>query len=141
MQLLIIIIQEVDYERLSREFIRHRILATKFCTEGLYLNKKNITLMVCIEKEREKEILEYIKNSCTERVEERQVSEYNGQMFVDTLKGVKVGGATVFTADVDTEILILGFSFRSGNRLNRTAQGMACRRQHGMPFLLSISVT
>ena len=52
-------------------------------------------------KEREKEILEYIKNSCTERVEERQVSEYNGQMFVDTLKGVKVGGATVFTADVD----------------------------------------
>ena len=101
MQLLIIIIQEVDYERLSREFIRHRILATKVCTEGLYLNKKNITLMVCIEKEREKEILEYIKNSCTERVEERQVSEYNGQMFVDTLKGVKVGGATVFTADVD----------------------------------------
>ena len=59
MQLLIIIIQEVDYERLSREFIRHRILATKFCTEGLYLNKKNITLMVCIEKEREKEIEKY----------------------------------------------------------------------------------
>lgn len=101
MEVLIIIVQEVDYEPLSREFIRHKILATKFLTEGLYLNKKNVTLMVCIEKEREPEILEYIRNSCTERVEERQVSEFNGQMFVDVVKGVKIGGATVFTADVD----------------------------------------
>lgn len=101
MELLIIIVQEVDYECLSREFIRHRILATKFSTEGLYLNKKNVTLMVCIEKEREEEVLEYIRKSCTERVEERQVYEYNGHMLVDVVKGVKVGGATVFTADVD----------------------------------------
>lgn len=101
MRLLIIIVQEVDYERLSREFIRHKILATKFTTEGLYLNKKNVTLMVCIEKEREGEIMEYIKQSCTERTEERQVSEFNGQTFVDVVKGVKIGGATVFTADVD----------------------------------------
>ena len=54
MELLIIIVQEVDYGRLSREFIKHKILATKFTTEGLYLNKKSITLMVCIEKERER---------------------------------------------------------------------------------------
>ena len=58
MELLIIIVQEVDYGRLSREFIKHKILATKFTTEGLYLNKKSITLMVCIEKEREEEILQ-----------------------------------------------------------------------------------
>lgn len=101
MELLIIIIQEVDYERLSKEFIRHKILATKFSTEGLYLNKKNVTLMVCIEKEREQEIIDYIKHSCHERVEERQVSEFNGQTFVDVIKGIKTGGATVFTADVD----------------------------------------
>ena len=101
MELLIIIVQEVDYGRLSREFIKHKILATKFTTEGLYLNKKSITLMVCIEKEREEEILEYIRQSCTERVEEKLVSEFNGQMFVDMVKGVKIGGATVFTADVD----------------------------------------
>ena len=67
MELLIIIVQEVDYGRLSREFIK----------------------------------LEYIRQSCTERVEEKLVSEFNGQMFVDVVKGVKIGGATVFTADVD----------------------------------------
>lgn len=61
-----------------------------FSTEGLYLNKKNITLMVCIEKEREEEILDYIRQSCTERMEERQVCEYNGMTMVDVTKGVKV---------------------------------------------------
>ena len=52
MELLIIIVQELDFPRLSSAFIHNHVLATKFCTEGLYLNKRNITLMVCIPKER-----------------------------------------------------------------------------------------
>ena len=73
MELLIIVVQEQDFPRLSSAFTHNHVLATKFCTEGLYLNKKNITLMVCIPKEREEEILNYIRSSCTEREEERQV--------------------------------------------------------------------
>ena len=42
--------------------------------------------------------------SCTERIEEREVSEYNGQYFVDVVRGIKIGGATVFNIGVD-EIL------------------------------------
>ena len=101
MELLIINVQKVDYERLSIVFKQHRILATKFETEGLYLNKRNVTLMVCVEKEREEEILRYIKQNCTERVEECKVSEYNGRTMVDVVRGGKVGGATVFKIDVD----------------------------------------
>ena len=101
MELLIIIVQEVDYERLSIVFKQHRILATKFATEGLYLNKRNVTLMVCVEKSREEEILQYIRQNCTERVEECKVSEYNGRTMVDVIKGVKVGGATAFKVDVE----------------------------------------
>lgn len=86
MELLIIVVQEQDFPRLSSAFTHNHVLATKFCTEGLYLNKKNITLMVCIPKERE---------------EERQVSEFNGMTMVDVTKSVKVGGATVFFMDVD----------------------------------------
>ena len=87
MELMIIIVQEQDYPKLSSTFIHNRVMATKFSTEGLYLNKKNITLMVCIEKEREEEILDYIRQSCTERMEERQVCEYNGMTMVDVTKG------------------------------------------------------
>ena len=47
------------------------------------------------------EILDYIRQSCTERMEERQVCEYNGMTMVDVTKGVKVGGAIVFFLDVD----------------------------------------
>lgn len=101
MELMIIIVQELDYPKLSSTFVHNRVMATKFSTEGLYLNKKNITLMVCIEKEREEEILDYIRQSCTERMEERQVCEYNGMTMVDVTKGVKVGGAIVFFLDVD----------------------------------------
>ena len=49
----------------------------------------------------EEEILDYIRKSCTERMEERQVCEYNGMTMVDVTKGVKVGGAIVFFLDVD----------------------------------------
>ena len=90
MELMIIIVQEQDYPKLSSTFIHNRVMATKFSTEGLYLNKKNITLMVCIEKEREEEILDYIRQSCTERMEERQVCEYNGMTMVDVTKGVSI---------------------------------------------------
>ena len=104
MELMIIIVQEPDYPKLSGTFIHNCVMATKFSTEGLYLNKKNITLMVWIEKEREEEILNYIRQTCTERMEERQVCEYNGMTMVDITKGVKVGGAIVFFLDVDRMI-------------------------------------
>ena len=104
MELMIIIVQEPDYPKLSGTFIHNCVMATKFSTEGLYLNKKNITLMVWIEKEREEEILNYIRQSCTERMEERQVCEYNGMTMVDITKGVKVGSAIVFFLDVDRMI-------------------------------------
>lgn len=101
MELMFIIVQEEDYKRLASAFIKHMIRATKFQTEGLYLNKKNITLMVCIEKEREAEILEYVKQNCTEREEERQVWEYNGNMMINVSKNIKIGGATIFIMDMD----------------------------------------
>ena len=41
MELMIIIVQEQDYPKLSSTFIHNRVMATKFSTEGLYLNKKN----------------------------------------------------------------------------------------------------
>ena len=54
---------------------------------------------MCIEKEREEEVLGYIRENCKERVEERQVSEYNGMMMVDVVRSVKIGGATVIVLD------------------------------------------
>ncbi len=104
MKLMIVIVQEQDYDALATLLIRNRIRATKFRTEGLYSNKTNITLLICIEKEREEEILEYVRQSCTEREEECKVWEYNGNVMVETERTLKIGGATIFISDVDKSL-------------------------------------
>ena len=96
MELLFVILQEEDLPGLSSDLIRSRIPATRFLTEGLYLNKRNVTLMIGIEKEREEEIFSYIRKNCTERMEEREVLEYNGSFMENIVKQVKIGGAVVF---------------------------------------------
>lgn len=101
MELLFIILQEEDMAGLSRALVRNRIPATKFATEGLYLSKKNVTLMICIDKAREEEVFGYIRENCTERLEEREVMEYNGSFMESVHKQVAIGGATVFIVDVD----------------------------------------
>ena len=42
MKQMMVIVQEQDYAKLATQLIRNRIRATKFQTEGLYSNKKNI---------------------------------------------------------------------------------------------------
>ena len=68
------------------------------------MKNKNIRVMVWIEEDGLEEVFGYIRETCTERIEEREVSEYNGQYFVDVVRGIKIGGATVFNIGVD-EIL------------------------------------
>ena len=102
MKLMVVIVQEQDYAKLATELIRNRVRATKFETSGLYSNKKNVTLFICVEDEQEKEILNYIRESCTEREEICQVWEYNGNMMVQAKKALKIGGATVFISEVSS---------------------------------------
>lgn len=101
MKLMIVIVQEQDFPKLSALLIRNRILATKFLSEGLYLNKRNVTLFICIDEEREEELLGYIRESCTEREEQCEVWEYNGHVMEQTEKTLKIGGATIFVSEID----------------------------------------
>ncbi|MGI5999627.1 cyclic-di-AMP receptor [Lachnoclostridium sp. An131] len=104
MKLMIVIVQEQDFDALARLLIRNRIRATKFKTEGLYSSRTNITLLICVEAEREEEILDYIRQSCTEREEECKVWEYNGNVMIETERTLKIGGATIFISDVNKSL-------------------------------------
>lgn len=101
MELLFMIVQEEDYPGLSQALVKASVRATKFQTEGIYLNRRNITLMACIPKEKEEEVLELVRQNCTERSEEREVWEYDGNNMVQRTKNIKIGGATIFISDVD----------------------------------------
>ncbi len=101
MKLMMVIVQDQDYAKLATRLIRNRIRATKFETSGLYSNKKNVTLFICVEEEQQERILTYIQESCTERKEICEVWEYNGNMMVQAEKTLKIGGATVFISEVN----------------------------------------
>ena len=51
MKLMMVIVQDQDYAKLATRLIQNRIRATKFETSGLYSNKKNVTLFICVEEE------------------------------------------------------------------------------------------
>ena len=101
MKLMMVIVQDQDYAKLATRLIQIRIRATKFETSGLYSNKKNVTLFICVEEEQQERILTYIQESCTEREEICEVWEYNGNMMVQAEKTLKIGGATVFISEVN----------------------------------------
>ncbi len=104
MKLMVVIVQDQDYGKLATKLIRNRVRATKFETSGLYSNKKNVTLFICVEDEQQEQILDYIRESCTEREEICQVWEYNGHMMVQAEKALRIGGATVFISEVHNVI-------------------------------------
>ena len=81
MKLMMVIVQDQDYAKLATRLIQNRIRATKFEKSGLYSNKKNVTLFICVEEEQQERILTYIQESCTERKEICEVWEYNGILF------------------------------------------------------------
>lgn len=101
MKLMVVIVQEQDYVKLATRLIQNRIRATKFETSGLYSNKKNVTLFICVEDEQQEQILSYIQESCTEREQICEVWEYNGNMMVQAEKTLKIGGATIFISEVN----------------------------------------
>ena len=101
MKLMMVIVQDQDYAKLAIRLIQNRIRATKFETSGLYSNKKNVTLFICVEEEQQERILTYIQESCIERKEICEVWEYNGNMMVQAEKTLKIGGATVFISEVN----------------------------------------
>ena len=53
MKLMMVIVQDQDYAKLATRLIQNRIRATKFETSGLYSNKKNVTLFICVEEEQQ----------------------------------------------------------------------------------------
>lgn len=63
MKLLLAIVQDKDSNRLSSEFIKTNIRATKLSSTGGFLRAGNTTFIVGIEDERVEEVLQVIKET------------------------------------------------------------------------------
>ena len=92
-----IIVQETDVENVIAAMNRLGIPVTRLSSSGGFLGRKNVTLLVGIPDDQEKTIIEAITKASRQRVAilpETTASQ-------DDAKEVLVGGATIFTLDVE----------------------------------------
>jgi uncharacterized protein YaaQ len=104
MKLLLAIVQDKDSNRLSSEFIKTNIRATKLSSTGGFLRAGNTTFIVGIEDERVEEVLQVIKETCQSR-EQYVTSPVTFDISMDPHASypieIQVGGATIFVMPVE----------------------------------------
>lgn len=102
MKLVTAIVQDKDATKLSNAFVKADIRVTRLSTSGGFLRSGNTTYMVVIEEERLPEVLEIIKTVSQKRKQFMvpplgMDADHGGSVPVE----VEVGGATVFTQDIE----------------------------------------
>jgi len=104
MKLIMAVVQDKDSNRLSQALIKENFQATKLASTGGFLRSGNTTFLIGIKDNREKRLLDIIKENCQSR--EQMVAPIspmggNADSFIPHPVEVEVGGATVFVLSVD----------------------------------------
>lgn len=106
MKLVLAIVQDDDAIDLIEELTDNNFRVTKLATTGGFLKSGNTTLMIGVEKEVVKDVVNIIEDVCRKRKEmvSTQAPSAIGSgagMYMPYPIEVEVGGATVFVLDVD----------------------------------------
>lgn len=102
MKLIIAIVQDEDVRDLMDGLREKNIGATKLSSTGGFLRQGNRTIIVGVEEERVKEVMQIIAENCRQREVMTTMPPMveEASLILQTFK-VKVGGATVFILDVE----------------------------------------
>ena len=110
MKLVIAIVEDEDAIDLIDALTEGEYRVTKLATTGGFLKSGNTTLMVGVEEEKVKSVIDIIKDVCKKRKEilagPTPLSGGEGAYIQQYPIQVSVGGATVFVIDVDQFIKI-----------------------------------
>ena len=107
-KMVLAVIQEADYDETVQQLNKNGFFVTKLSSTGGFLRKKNTTIMVGVQEDKVQMVLDIIK----EKAGRRRETVYTMPAPVDDVfsSGVSssipvetdVGGATVFTMDIDS---------------------------------------
>ncbi|MFB1100841.1 MULTISPECIES: cyclic-di-AMP receptor [Bacillaceae] len=107
MKLVLAIIQDKDSNRLTDALGDKNFKTTKLSTTGGFLKAGNTTLMVGCEDDQVDDVLDIIKDNCSQRnqmVAPISPMGGNADSYIPNPVKVEVGGATVFVLPVDSFI-------------------------------------
>ena len=104
MKMVIAIVQDDDALDLLDALTEKKFGVTKLATTGGFLKSGNTTLMIGVDKERVKDVIDIIKDVCQKRKEViSSPSPLTGTpgVYMQYPIEVEVGGAAIFVIDVD----------------------------------------
>ncbi len=102
MKLIITIVQDEDASRLTEEITNNNFQITRIASTGGFLKSGNTTLIIGVKKERVDEVLRIIEKVCKVReITTSFSSSLTGDTYIPYPMQIKIGGATVFTLDVE----------------------------------------
>ncbi|MGB9672804.1 MAG: Na+/H+ antiporter [Anaerolineales bacterium] len=100
-RLLIVIIQEEDFENVINGLIRLGVSVTYFSSKGGFLRRKNITLLIGFQADREDQVIKELLRNCRKRIEYVPNPLDLGGVPSTLPIEVELGGATGFSLEVE----------------------------------------
>jgi len=103
MRLVIAMVQDQDVNRLLGVLTEHSYYATKLASTGGFLRLGNTTLLIGIEDDQVREVVDLIKETCHSRKQLMTPLASVGRSmnnYIPEPVEISVGGATVFVVDV-----------------------------------------
>jgi uncharacterized protein YaaQ len=99
--LMMAVIQYQDQKKAVQALEALGLLVTRLASSGAFLGRRNVTLLVGLPPEHLEEAVNAIRNYCHQRVEYVSTPLEGAPMPIPLATPITVGGATVFTLQVD----------------------------------------
>ncbi len=99
--LMVAIVQSQDLERASNALIELGLSVARLPSIGGFLGQRNATLLISVPDGKEKNARDALNENCRQRIEYIAVPLESAPMPLPAPTPVTVGGATIFTLDVD----------------------------------------
>jgi uncharacterized protein YaaQ len=99
--LLVAVIQAQDFDSANNSLTRMGMSVTRLPSIGGFLGRRNLTLMIGTPQGKEAEAMSALHDNCRQRVEFIAVPLESAPLPMPAPTPVTVGGATVFSIDVE----------------------------------------
>ncbi len=95
------IVQIQDVENAIDALTKEGIMVTRLSSSGGFLGRRNVTLLIGIRKEELEKVVDILKHTCRRRVEYVSTPLEGSPFHLPLSTPVTIGGATVFTLQVE----------------------------------------
>jgi uncharacterized protein YaaQ len=95
------IVQIQDVENAIDALVKEGIMVTRLSSSGGFLGRRNVTLLIGIKKDKLENVIDILGRTCRRRVEYVSTPLEGSPFHLPLSTPVTIGGATVFTLQVE----------------------------------------